>query len=56
MTESLIGFAVLLAFIFLKMPVAFAMALVGIVGFAWMRGLDASLAMTGTLVFDAGLA
>ncbi|WP_417769335.1 TRAP transporter large permease [Stappia sp.] len=56
MTESLIGFAVLLVLIFLKMPVAFAMALVGIAGFAVMRGLDASLAMTGTLVFDAGLA
>jgi tripartite ATP-independent transporter DctM subunit len=56
MTESLIGFAVLLVLIFLKMPVAFAMALVGIAGFALMRGLDASLAMTGTLVFDAGLA
>ncbi|WP_306030980.1 TRAP transporter large permease [Stappia sp. MMSF_3263] len=56
MTESLVGFAVLLVLIFLKMPVAFAMALVGIAGFALMRGLDASLAMTGTLVFDAGLA
>ena len=56
MTESLLGFAVLLVLIFLKMPVAFAMALVGIAGFASMRGLDASLAMTGTLVFDAGLA
>ncbi|GGF00771.1 TRAP transporter large permease [Stappia taiwanensis] len=56
MTESLIGFAVLLLLIFLKMPVAFAMALVGLVGFALMRGLDAALAMTGTLVFDAGLA
>ncbi|MCA1300110.1 TRAP transporter large permease [Stappia indica] len=56
MTESLIGFAILLLLIFLKMPVAFAMALVGLVGFALLRGLDAALAMTGTLVFDAGLA
>jgi tripartite ATP-independent transporter DctM subunit len=56
MTESLIGFAVLLLLIFLKMPVAFAMALVGMAGFAWMRSIDATLSMTGTLVFDAGLA
>ncbi|WP_029058623.1 TRAP transporter large permease [Stappia stellulata] len=56
MTESLIGFAALLILIFLKMPVAFAMALVGMAGFAWMRSIDATLAMTGTLVFDAGLA
>jgi tripartite ATP-independent transporter DctM subunit len=56
MTESLIGFAALLILIFLKMPVAFAMALVGMAGFAWMRSIDATLSMTGTLVFDAGLA
>lgn len=56
MTASLIGFAVLLALIFLRVPVAFAMALVGIAGFALMRGFDASMSMTGTLVFDAGLA
>lgn len=56
MTESLIGFAALLILIFLKMPVAFAMALVGMAGFAWMRSIDASLSMTGSLVFDAGLA
>ncbi|MFN4009796.1 MAG: TRAP transporter large permease [Pannonibacter sp.] len=56
MTASLIGFAVLLALIFLRVPVAFAMALVGMAGFALMRGFDASMSMTGTLVFDAGLA
>ncbi|MBB98382.1 MAG: C4-dicarboxylate ABC transporter permease [Rhodobacteraceae bacterium] len=56
MTESLIGFAALLLLIFLKMPVAFAMALVGMAGFAYMRSIDATLSMTGTLVFDAGLA
>ncbi|WP_106753799.1 TRAP transporter large permease [Pannonibacter carbonis] len=56
MTASLIGFAVLLALIFLRVPVAFAMALVGMAGFAVMRGFDASMSMTGTLVFDTGLA
>lgn len=56
MTASLIGFAVLLVLIFLRVPVAFAMALVGMAGFALTRGFDASMSMTGTLVFDAGLA
>lgn len=55
MTESLIGFAILLVLIFMKMPVAFAMALVGFCGFAYMRGIDQSLSLIGTTVFDAGL-
>ena len=36
MTEALIGFAVLLSFVFLRMPIAFAMGVVGFVGFAWL--------------------
>ncbi|NRG17164.1 TRAP transporter large permease [Rhizobiales bacterium] len=55
MTESLIGFAILLVLIFARMPVAFAMAAVGFGGFAYLRGLDQSLSLVGTAVFDAGL-
>lgn len=55
MTESLIGFAILLALIFLRVPVAFAMAAVGAVGFALMRGWSASWSMVGTVSFDTGL-
>jgi tripartite ATP-independent transporter DctM subunit len=36
LTEALIGFAVLLAFVFLRMPIAFAMGVVGFVGFAYL--------------------
>jgi tripartite ATP-independent transporter DctM subunit len=36
LTEALIGFAVLLSFVFLRMPIAFAMGVVGFVGFAWL--------------------
>ena len=34
MTQSLVGIAVLLALVFARVPLAFAMALVGAVGFA----------------------
>ncbi len=52
MTESLVGFAVLLALIFLRVPIAFAMAGVGGVGFALMRGVHPAISMTGQTVLD----
>ncbi len=55
MTSSLIGFAILLALIFLKVPIAFAMALVGAVGFALLRGWHASWSMVGNVAFGTGL-
>ena len=56
MTESLVGIAVLLALVFARVPIAFAMALVGAVGFATIRGWEATGAMVGATVFDTGLA
>ena len=55
MTEALIGFAVLLVLVFLRMPIAFAMGLVGFVGFGALSGWQPSLAMVGTLVSDTAL-
>ena len=55
MTISLIAFAVLLALVFLRVPIAFAMALVGGAGFAQMRGWDAAGAMVGNAVFETGM-
>ena len=55
MIESLIGFGVLLGLIFLRVPIAFAMALVGAVGFALMRDWNATWSMVGTIAFDKGL-
>lgn len=55
MIESLLGFAVLLALIFLRVPIAFAMAAVGAVGFALLRDWSASWSMVGTVAFDTGL-
>ena len=40
MTEAAVGFAVLVALIFLRMPIALAMGLVGFFGFSVMLGLE----------------
>ncbi|MBK0326119.1 TRAP transporter large permease [Rhodobacteraceae bacterium F11138] len=55
MTESLIGFAILLGLILLRVPIAFAMAAVGGIGFALMRGWQPAWAMTGQVAFDTAL-
>ncbi|HEY0834543.1 MAG TPA: TRAP transporter large permease [Azospirillum sp.] len=54
MTESLIGFAVLFTLVFLRMPIGFAMALVGTVGFGMMVGWGPAFAMLGQNTFEAG--
>lgn len=51
MASALIGFAVLLAMCFFGFRVGFATLVVGFVGFASQRGLEASLAMVGQQVF-----
>lgn len=55
MTESLIGFAVLFSLILVRVPIAFAMAAVGGIGFALMRGWSPAWHMTGHVVFDTVL-
>ncbi|GAA3532828.1 TRAP transporter large permease [Zobellella aerophila] len=46
MMESLIGFGVLLALIFMRIPIAFAMALVGIVGYAALSDFNFTAALS----------
>ena len=55
MTPALLGFASLLFLCFLGFRVGFATLMVGFVGFALVRGWDASLAMVGTQVFHDAL-
>ncbi|MBE9636351.1 TRAP transporter large permease [Salipiger mangrovisoli] len=55
MIESLVAIAILLALVFARVPIAFAMALVGGVGFAWLRGWEPASAMVGAAVFETGL-
>lgn len=55
MFESLLGFAVLFALILVRVPIAFAMAAVGGIGFALLRGWEPAWHMTGQVAFDTGL-
>ncbi|MDO5369540.1 TRAP transporter large permease, partial [Paracoccus sp. (in: a-proteobacteria)] len=50
-----IGAGLLLALALLRVPIAFAMALVGAGGFAILRGTGPAGAMVGNAVFDTGL-
>jgi len=58
MTEALIGFAAVLVLVLLRMPIVFAMGLVGTFGFAYVRGgsffdgrgMKASMSMVGRLL------
>ncbi len=55
MTLALIGFAVLIVLVFLRLPISFAMGLVGAAGFAYISGWKPSMAMVGTLFSEAAL-
>lgn len=55
MTLSLIGFVILLTLIMLRIPIAFAMALIGFVGFALQTSWSASVSMVAQTAFDGGL-
>lgn len=53
MTLALIGFAAVFLLAFAGVPLAFAMLLAGVGGFAVLRGVDPSLHMLGQVVVDA---
>ena len=55
MIDALIGFAVLLALVFMRLPVGLAMAVVGFFGFASYVGFDPSLSMVAQITYDTGL-
>ncbi|MEO7392526.1 MAG: TRAP transporter large permease [Ramlibacter sp.] len=56
MIEALIGFAAIFALALIRVPLAFAMGLVGIGGIAFTRGLDPALASTAQVVYETGFA
>ncbi len=56
MTEALLGFAAVFALALLRVPLAFAMGLVGVVGLALMRSWPASFASTSLVVYETGFA
>ena len=56
MIEALIGFVAIFALALLRMPLAFSMGLVGIVGIGLTRGWDPALASTAQVVHETGFA
>ncbi len=52
MTEALIGFAAVLALVLLRMPIAFAMGLVGMLGYAHLNSSRGAISMVGRLIID----
>jgi tripartite ATP-independent transporter DctM subunit len=55
MTTSLIAFVILLTLCFLRVPIAFAMGLVGFAGFAMMRGVEAAFSQLAQITFATGI-
>lgn len=63
MEISLIGFVALLILIFARVPLGYAMGIVGVCGFAYVqqvefgnpRGWDAALNMVSQVSFETGL-
>ena len=56
MTAALVGFAVIFALALLRIPLAFAMGGVGIVGIGLTRGWDPAFASTAQVVYETGFA
>ena len=56
MIEGLIGLALMMAIAFLRVPISFAMAVVGICGYAYMRDWNwtVAFAMTQTKLYETG--
>ena len=52
MTESLIGFAAVLVLVLLRMPIAFAMGLVGLVGYMIETSWRGAISMAARLIID----
>jgi C4-dicarboxylate transporter, DctM subunit len=54
--EALAGFAIIFALALLRVPLAFAMAAVGVGGMGLLRGWDPALASTAQVVYETGFA
>jgi len=52
MTESAIGFAAVLILVFLRMPIALSMGIVGLIGYAEMTNMKAAISITARLIID----
>ncbi len=55
MIESLIGFAVLLALVFMRIPIALAMGVVGYVGFGMFVSFSAAGSLIANMAYETGV-
>jgi tripartite ATP-independent transporter DctM subunit len=55
MEIALIGFVVMLIFLFLRVPIAFSLAVVGCIGFAYIVGREPAQEMVGQVLYDSVL-
>jgi tripartite ATP-independent transporter DctM subunit len=55
-TEALIGFACIFALALMRMPLAFAMGLVGFAGIGFTRGWEPAMASAAQVVYETGFA
>lgn len=56
MTEAALGFLAVFTLAFLRVPIALAMAIVGIAGLGLMRGWQPAFASTSQVIFETGFA
>ena len=56
MIEALLGFAAIFTMALLRIPLAFAMGIVGVVGIGLTRGWSPALASVGQVVYETGFA
>ena len=56
MTEALLGFGAIFLLALLRVPLAFAMSLVGVMGMGLTRGWQPALASTAQVVYETGFA
>ena len=56
MIEGVVGLTVMMALAFLRVPIAYAMGIVGVVGYAYMRDWNwaVAFAMTQTKLYETG--
>ena len=55
-TMGIIGICILLVLLFLKMPIGFAMGLVGFVGYWWVRDMSPALSMISLVTYSEATA
>ena len=56
MTQALVGFAFVFALALLRVPLAFAMGLVGFIGLGLLRGWTPTMTNAAQVVYDTGFA